>query len=731
MSFTLRLSLALVFVLGGVILALLSMASGSESRLDQYYPVLLGANFVLALAMATLTLLIVLRTYKRYRQRVFGSRLMVRLALAFTLMGIVPVTLVSLVSVQFLSRSIDSWFSQSVDGALESGAALGRATLEAIQIESVTQARRLALALESVPDGSLTEAVESLTEGRDGLEVLVLNAKGRVLAIRSTSLFRLVPDMPTAEALNRARATRQFVIVEPRPDGPQWALQARALVMSVRSGPTADQVRFVQWLEPVPDALARNIDALNLGYSDYRQLVLGKQGIRKIYGVTLSLALLLAIFGALSAAVLLSAWLAGPLRSLERATKAVAGGDYPQLKEDATDHELNDLLRSFNEMTRQLQEAKQLAFESQQKREASMQFLEQVLSHLSAGVMVFDEDWRLVQFNPGASRIMAEDLRGRLGASLAQMPFFGDMATEIQQALLTQAEDQRQIEAQQQDGAMISLVANTSRLPNPVVGQPSQYVLVFDDISALLSAQRAKTWSDMARRLAHEIKNPLTPIQLSAERLQRRLGGKLEPSDQDLLQKSCDTIVDQVAGLKAMVDEFRNYARLPMAKPEALELGSLVAEIMTLYATDQRVQASLSESACWVWADRGQLIQVIHNLVQNAQDAVEGQPKAKIILSTSLRPADHLESQQEVVLRVEDNGPGIPPEMLGRIFEPYVTSKAKGSGLGLAIVKKIAEENGARVSLEILRAPDQTVIGTRAEFSFAQWLAKAENPPHG
>lgn len=731
MSFTLRLSLALVFVLGGVILALLSMASGSESRLDQYYPVLLGANFVLALAMATLTLLIVLRTYKRYRQRVFGSRLMVRLALAFTLMGIVPVTLVSLVSVQFLSRSIDSWFSQSVDGALESGAALGRATLEAIQIESVTQARRLALALESVPDGSLTEAIESLTEGRDGLEVLVLNAKGRVLAIRSTSLFRLVPDMPTAEALNRARATRQFVIVEPRPDGPQWALQARALVMSVRSGPTADQVRFVQWLEPVPDALARNIDALNLGYSDYRQLVLGKQGIRKIYGVTLSLALLLAVFGALSAAVLLSAWLAGPLRSLERATKAVAGGDYPQLKEDAADHELNDLLRSFNEMTRQLQEAKQLAFESQQKREASMQFLEQVLSHLSAGVMVFDEDWRLVQFNPGASRIMAEDLRGRLGASLAQMPFFGDMATEIQQALLTQAEDQRQIEAQQQDGAMISLVANTSRLPNPVVGQPSQYVLVFDDISALLSAQRAKTWSDMARRLAHEIKNPLTPIQLSAERLQRRLGGKLEPSDQDLLQKSCDTIVDQVAGLKAMVDEFRNYARLPMAKPEALELGSLVAEIMTLYATDQRVQASLSESACWVWADRGQLIQVIHNLVQNAQDAVEGQPKAKIILSTSLRPADHLEGQQEVVLRVEDNGPGIPPEMLGRIFEPYVTSKAKGSGLGLAIVKKIAEENGARVSLEILRSPDQTVIGTRAEFSFAQWLAKAENPPHG
>ena len=729
MSFTLRLSLALVFVLGGVILALLSMASGAESRLDRYYPYLLGANFVLALAMAILTLLIVLRTYKRYRQRVFGSRLMVRLALAFTLMGIVPVTLVSLVSVQFLSRSIDSWFSQSVDGALESGAALGRATLEAIQIESVTQARRLALALESVPDQNLTEAIETLTEGRDGLEVLILNAKGRVLAIRSASLFRLVPDMPSAEALNRARATRQFVIVEPRPDGQQWALQARALVMSVRSGPSADQVRFVQWLEPVPDALARNIDALNLGYSDYRQLVLGKQGIRKIYGVTLSLALLLAVFGALSAAVLLSAWLAGPLRSLERATKAVAVGDYPQLKEDAADHELNDLLKSFNDMTRQLQEAKQLAFESQQKREASMQFLEQVLSHLSAGVMVFDQNWQLRQFNPGASRILGEDLRTRIGQPLAQLPLFAVVASEIDLALLNEGDDQRQIEAWHVSGQVVSLVANTSRLPTLVQGQPSSHVLVFDDISALLSAQRAKTWSDMARRLAHEIKNPLTPIQLSAERLQRRLTGKLETTDQELLEKSCDTIVDQVAGLKAMVDEFRNYARLPMAKPEALELGGLVAEIMTLYATDARVQADLSGAACWVWADRGQLIQVIHNLVQNAQDAVADQTNGLVTLTTFIRATDG--SGSEVVLRVDDNGPGIPPEMMSRVFEPYVTSKAKGSGLGLAIVKKIAEENRARISLETRRDVDQSVLGARAELSFAQWLPKAENLIHG
>jgi nitrogen fixation/metabolism regulation signal transduction histidine kinase len=438
---------------------------------------------------------------------------------------------------------------------------------------------------------------------------------------------------------------------------------------------------------------------------------------------------LLAVFGALSAAVLLSAWLAGPLRSLERATKAVAGGDYPQLKEDVADHELNDLLKSFNDMTRQLQEAKQLAFESQQKREASMQFLEQVLSHLSAGVMVFDQHWQLRQFNPGASRIIGEDLRARIGQPLGQLPLFAGVAADIEQALLDEAEDQRQIEAQQATGQLVSLVANTSRLPTLVEGQPSSHVLVFDDISALLSAQRAKTWSDMARRLAHEIKNPLTPIQLSAERLQRRLTGKLEVTDQELLEKSCDTIVDQVAGLKAMVDEFRNYARLPMAQPEALELGGLVAEIMTLYATDSRVQAHLSDAACWVWADRGQLIQVIHNLVQNAQDAVADQTHGMVTLTTLIRPMEM--GGSEVVLRVDDNGPGIPPEMMGRIFEPYVTSKAKGSGLGLAIVKKIAEENRARISLETRRDADQNALGARAELSFAQWLAKAENLTHG
>ncbi|MEY3095305.1 MAG: hypothetical protein RIR74_397 [Pseudomonadota bacterium] len=728
MSLALRLGLLVVVLSAAVFLALLAMASGQESRLDDWYAWLVGMNLVLSAAMATLVVLVLARTWRRHRQRVFGSRLMIRLALAFAPMGIVPVGLVAVVSSQFLAKTIDSWFSQSVDGGLESGAALGRATLEAIQVEAMTQARRLALALEAQPDDALSEAVETLTDGRDGLEVLVLNAKGRVLAIRSASLFRLVPDMPSAEALNRARAARQFVIIEPRPEGPPWGLQVRALAMSVPATLGADQIRFVQWLEPVPEPLARNIDALNKGYSDYRQLALGKEGISRIYGVTLTLTLLLAIFAALLAAALLSAWLAGPLRALERATKAVAEGDYPKLRDDAAKHELGDLIRSFNEMTRQLQEARDLAMANQRDREAAAFFLEQVLSHLSAGVLVFDGRWQLVRFNPGAVRILGAGLSERMGESLSALPLLKSQADTIMAALAESAEDQRQMEVSRSDGQLVTLLTSTSRLPSQDPDQSDQFVLVFDDISDLMSAQRAKTWSDMARRLAHEIKNPLTPIQLSAERLQRRLLEKLSPEDKEVLDKSCDTIVTQVAGLKAMVDEFRDYARLPMARPTPLHLGQLLREIMPLYAADARVVCEPDPAPATIMADQAQMRQVLHNLVQNAQDAVGDAPDARVVIHTGWVDTP---DGPRAVIRVDDNGPGIPAALAGRLFEPYVTTKPKGSGLGLAIVKKIAEENRATISLETRRDEHDEPIGTRAQLQFADPAIQAENQTHG
>ena len=726
MSLALRLAFILVVALAGLVLALLAMASGYESRFDQFYASLLTANIVLAIAMATLVALVVHRAWSRYRQRVFGSRLMIRLALAFALMAIVPVGLVSIVSSQFLAKTIDSWFSQSVDSGLESGAALGRATLDSIQLEAAAQARRLSVALESVPDDRLGDAVETLTEGRDGLEVLVLNAKNKVLAIRSASLFRLVPDMPSSEALTKARATRQFVLIEPRPDAPEWSLQVRVVVSSVPVFIGADQIRFVQWVEPIPDALARNIDLLNRGYSDYRQLALGKEGIRQIYEVTLTFTLLLAIFGALLAAVLLSAWLAGPLRSLEKATKAVAEGDYPRLRESGAGHELGDLIRSFNEMTAQLQEARRLAIENQREREATARFLEQLLSHLSAGVMVFDGDWRLKQFNPSAALILSQPLESFIDASIFEMPVLSIAARDLEERLQSAPEDQRQLDVTRGDGRQISLLLNASQMPRQSVDDQPQYVLVFDDISDLLSAQRAKTWSDLARRLAHEIKNPLTPIQLSAERLLKRLSDRIAPEDREILGKSCQTIVEQVAGLKAMVDEFRDYARLPEAKPTALHLGQLVQDVLPLYASDPRVKCADVAETPVVMADQAQMRQVIHNLIQNAQDALGDGVAGEIVLSVG---RDH--SNANAYLRVDDSGPGIAPEMQGKLFEPYSTNKPKGSGLGLAIVRKITEENHATIALHNRVDAQGRVLGARAELQFAEVPNQAENSRHG
>lgn len=729
MSFLLRLSLLLVFAMASGVVALLSMATGSESRLDTFYPWLVAANLVVIVAMAILVAWVVVRAVNRHRAGVFGSRLMIRLALAFAAMGIIPVLLVSLVSVQFLARTIDSWFSEGVERALDSGSALGRATLEAVQIEALSQARRLGVTLEAISDEGLNDVIEAATLGREGLEVLVLNLKGRALAIRSASLFRLVPDMPTPEALERARVSRQYVMIEPRRDGPEWALQVRAIVLSIRPEPGLNQVRFVQWREPVPDALAQNIELLNQGYSDYRQLVLGKEGIRKLYGVTLSFALLLALFGALLTAVLLSAWLAGPLRALERATRQVAGGDYPRIRQDTTDHELNDLVRSFNAMTEQLQTAERRALENQQKKEASNAFLEQVLSHISAGVLVFDQQWLLTQYNVGAERLLGKSLEPFIQRLFEELPVLGAFSADVVRAMAQQSEYQQQCNTHADDGPQTALLVNVARFSRLGDEGAFQYVLVFDDISALMSAERMRAWAEIARRMAHEIKNPLTPIQLSAERLERRLLDRLSPADRELLQKSCTTIVDQVAGLKALVDEFRNFARLPAAQPQHVDLGFLVHEIMGLYASDPRIVAQIADASVMVWVDRGQVIQVIHNLVQNAQDAIAGRPDGEIKISCSrvVRP----NGQDTCCLQVQDNGPGLDSTVLSRIFEPYVTTKPKGTGLGLAIVKKIMEENHGMIEISNRTDPQGLVQGVTVTLAFAYRPVVLENSTYG
>jgi len=724
MSLALRLALILVFFLAVALLLLLANASGSSSSaLDRFYPWLIGANSVLAALMAVLAAWVVVRVWRRYQRKVFGARLMVRLAIAFALIGAVPVALVSFVSAQFLAKTIDSWFSQGVNVALGSGLSLGRASLDAIQSDVMSKTRRLALSLEDVSPALMVEQIEKVIDGREGVEVLVISGSGAVLASRSAQLTSLVPDLPPAEALNRARAARQYISVEPRSGRADGALQVRAIALTTRVSTLGDDTRFVQWVEQIPLGLGRNLEALNEGVRDYEQLVLGKQGLRKIYGVTLLLTLLLAFFAALLSAVLLSGWLAGPLRQLERATKAVASGDYRPLRVDpkSTD-ELNVLVHSFNQMTSQLNEAREVATKSRTRLEESNLFLQQVLAHLSAGVLVFDAQWRMTQSNAGAEKILGVSLEPYGDSPLEALPLLSECAHLLRGSLENSVETQFQHETLRVDGTQVALLVSGSRLPGVV----PRYVLVFDDIGAVLSAQRSKAFADMARRLAHEIKNPLTPIQLSAERLQRRLHDKLQADDGDLLNRSTQVIVEQVSALKAMVDEFRNYARLPSASPEPIDLDQLLTEMLVLYATDPRIKWVSTRQPHWVLVDRAQLIQVVHNLVQNAQDAAGDKSDASVILR--LEEGQNKEGRPVIRLLVLDNGAGLPAEAKARLFEPYFTSKTKGSGLGLAIVKKIVEENQAKVSLQDRTDPATGVIlGAVATIEFAKLQNASDN----
>jgi nitrogen fixation/metabolism regulation signal transduction histidine kinase len=720
MSLVLRLALVVILVLASALILLLAASSSSSSAFDTYYPWLVGANAVVVIIMAGLTVWVVMRVWSRYRRRVFGARIMVRLAIAFALIGAVPVLLVSFVSAQFLAKTIDSWFSQGVNVALESGVSLGRASLDAISADAMSKARRLAISIEDTPPSQMIFSIEKVVDNREGVDVLVLSGAGTVLASRSAQLTALVPALPPPETLNRARAARQYVAVEPVPGVAERSLQVRAIAMTSRVTPTGDETRFVQWVEQIPATLTKNLETLNDGVRDYQQLAFSKQGLRKIYGVTLLLTVLLAFFGALISAVLLSGWLAGPLRQLERATKAVASGDYRPLRFDPqSSDELNVLVGSFNEMTAQLHEAREVAQRSRLRLEESNLFLQQVLAHLTAGVMVLDEQWNVVDFNASAERILDTVFLRDRPLALRNVALLGGSEEQLVKGLVQDQDVQFQYEAQRPDGSGLTLLVSGSRLP----GKKPQYVVIFDDIGELLSAQRSRDFAEMARRLAHEIKNPLTPIQLSAERLERRLLDHLNAEDADLLSRSTRTIVDQVSALKAMVDEFRNYARLPAPNPEKVNLGRLLREMQTLYASDKRIVWPSGDHEEWVLVDRAQLIQVVHNLIQNAQDAVDpvgGRVELKLE-SVGGGPA-------KVRLVILDNGPGISAEAKARLFEPYFTSKAKGSGLGLAIVKKIVEENNGKVSLNNCSDvwPDHGA-GAVAIVEFAKLDHSAEN----
>jgi nitrogen fixation/metabolism regulation signal transduction histidine kinase len=737
MSRALRYGLLTALALTGVLLYLLASASGNTQAFERSYPLLLALNGVLALALFAIVAILIVRLARRWRAGRFGARLMARFALAFALMGVVPGVLIYVVSVQFLSRSIESWFDVRVDRALESGLTLGRAVLETQQAELAAKARSMAIELAEVPASMQLAALDRLRDRAGVHEASIVSAGGRLIGASGASASTLVPELPTPAQLKQARQQRAFAVIEgdPLANDAQAGLRTRAIVpipdLSSEPSPSGRRLepRYLQLIQRVPPAVAANAEALQSGYRNYQELSLARSGLRRIFAVTLTLTLLLAVFAAIGSGVMLATSMTAPLLQVAAGTRAVAEGDFRPVREFPGNDELNLLTQSFNAMTRQLAEARNAVEARSRELENARAYLERVLTNLSAGVIVLDKEFRLVTANHGASRILGLPLAPRVGSPLAELvePLakqIADAFADQQLAATPKDSWQRQLEVPRAGSLPatepLALLARGSRLP---LDDGPGYVVVFDDITQVISAQRAVAWGEVARRLAHEIKNPLTPIQLAAERLRMKLADKLPPEQADVLIRGAATIVNQVAAMKRMVDDFRDYARVPPARMAPLDLNALIEEVATLYGTagdggataaGPQIELKLASGVPMIEGDATQLRQVIHNLIANAQDALAAQrvDGGRIRVRTELVSADEpgvrgesagartLSAEARAVrLAIEDDGPGFPANILRRAFEPYVTTKPSGTGLGLAIVKKIVDEHGARVEL--------------------------------
>ncbi|MGC2518155.1 MAG: ATP-binding protein [Burkholderiales bacterium] len=673
--------------LGGILLFLLAAASANSPLFAEHYPLLLGLNAAIALGLLGLVIYQLAVLARQRRAKVFGSLLTFRVLVMFALVAIVPGLLVYTVSLQFLSRSIESWFDIRVERALEGGLNLGRTALNAMLSDLALKAQTMSLDLSSMPAQQQLAALNRLREQAGTDDAMLLTAGGKVLANSSSEMGKLLPPMPGTQALRQARQNRGYGVVEPTGD---QGLLLRVIV-PIDSLDFAGESRLLQLTHPVPRILADQGESVQTAYRAYKELSLSRQGLKAIYILTLTLTLLFALFSAIALAFLLSRRLSQPLAVLAEGTQAVARGDFSRRAPVTSRDELGILTQSFNSMTGQLDEARSAAQLNQAQLETAKAYLESILANLSAGVLVFDRDLALRIANRGAGAILSEDLVPLVGLAPADWPKLAGFARTLQSEFRQYGEGgswQQQIELSEHGAAIL---ARGSPLP---VASGGGYVVVFDDITQLIAAQRATAWSEVARRLAHEIKNPLTPIQLAAERLQARLADKLPLEDVAALNRATETIVAQVTAMKNMVDDFRDYARTPTPQFETLDLNRLVAEVLALYEqSGTRVQAQLREDVPPVRGDPRQLRQVIHNLLQNAQDALAGNTDPKIEVSTE-------RVGNQAWLRINDNGCSFPETIIKRAFEPYVTTKPKGMGLGLAIVKRIVDEHQGTINIE-------------------------------
>ncbi len=731
-------AIGLIGVFALLLLALLSIASSNTEFFDRYFIWLYAANLIIGASLILVIAVLVIVIAVRWHRGHFGTRLIAKLAMIFALVGIVPGLILYGVSLQFVSRSIESWFDVQVESALNSGLELGRVTLRVAQEEILGEGNFIAEQIAQVPSGTSSEQVGAMVmkiRNQFGIQEVSLFNMQRNLILSSELKSKKYLPAPSPDLVAEAFKKKGITFLDQvEMNGGQRGYRVRAIVPVIRKkamlSKDAEDRYFLQLVRFIPMPLAKNIYAVESAYSEYQEKSLGRTGLRKMFVGTLTLTLFFALFVAVTLALLLGRQLARPLLMLLKGTQAVAQGDLSPKPELETGDELGMLTRQFNVMTKQLADTRSSLQESKA-------FLEKVLGSLTAGVCIFDRNYNVVSSNAGADRIFAQDLTLLDGMPLSSNPALVNFEESIKEGFATMklavadvsAEDsvapiwQKQIQLhtnnEYENELGVTLFVRGTQLTDDL------RMVVFDDITDVVSAQRSIAWSEVARRLAHEIKNPLTPIQLSAERLQHKLAGKLNPEQEEMINRSTETIISQVQAMKEMVNDFRDFAKTPTPQLKPISINTLTSEILGLYEGSP-MRTHLDPRCPSIMGDPTQIRQVIHNLLQNAQDStLEGNRQADPVeVKTEL--VSYVEqsglTQNAVRLTISDSGVGFPAKILARAFEPYVTTKSKGTGLGLAVVKKIIDDHGAKIEIRN-RMQGEEVVGAQVSILFMS-LAK-------
>ena len=684
----------LLFSILLVSLSLMSDATHNSERFGQLYSWLLLIN---ALGLIVLVGMIGANLYwlvSQYRARAAGAKLTSRLVVTFVILAVVPVAVVYYFSLQFLQRGIDSWFDVQVEEALDDALELSRGSLDVRLGDLLKLTEKIAEEVSEMSPALIPIGLYDLRVLSGAIELSVFGLDARIIASSSAEGTDIVPSRPTQNVLMSLAQGRSYVGLDPIGDAGLYA--RTAVPVPVTKSDTEPMT--LQALYRIPGRLSVLADNVESQIVRYKTLAYLRKPLKYSYILTLSLVLVLSLLSAVWAAFFSARRLVEPIGILADGTRAVAEGDYSKRLPVTSEDELGFLVRSFNDMTRRLSKARDQARSSQNEVEGQRAYLETVLGSLSSGVLSIGNAGELRTVNEAACQILGIDLSGHLGSDLEAISqrhaFLEPLLTVVKARLVEHVRDwQEQIVLFDSSGRRV-LMCRSTALPTSEDIAGGQ-VVVFDEVTDLIRAQRDAAWGEVARRLAHEIKNPLTPIQLSAERLRRKYLNTMQDDQAEVLDRATRTIVQQVETLKAMVNAFGDYARAPRLQLEPLDLYELLQDVADLYQGSKLdIRLQLLEPAPMLNGDAGRLRQLLHNLFKNTLEAVrDRQDGALVVRSRWVFDA----GERFIELSFEDNGSGFPDEVLERLFEPYVTTKTRGTGLGLAIVKKIVEEHNGQI----------------------------------